>query len=163
MSRQSCSPRWGSSRSASFALSVETRFDGSRPRISDSRRGPQSCRQVQRHLGELDRAVLIRALERGERQFLLTKRVVDLGHEAFLLLACALIYVARTRNRFTAASRAQLFRRFKGLEINECPFVNPPEARSGRWGQGLTTAKMAECQWLKPVLVGQVRVPGMDR
>src|SRR5688500_3644927 len=30
-----------------------------------------------------------------------------------------------------------------------------PEAKSGRWGQGLTKAKMAECQWLKPVLVGQ--------
>ena len=29
------------------------------------------------------------------------------------------------------------------------------EARGGRWGQGLTKAKMAECQWLKPVLVGK--------
>jgi bifunctional non-homologous end joining protein LigD len=33
--------------------------------------------------------------------------------------------------------------------------VNLPEAKSGRWGQGLTVAKMAECQWLRPVLVGQ--------
>jgi bifunctional non-homologous end joining protein LigD len=66
-----------------------------------------------------------------------------------------LIYAARTRNAFTAATRAQLFRKFKGLEINQCPFANLPEARSGRWGQGLTKAKMAECQWLKPVLVGQ--------
>jgi DNA ligase D-like protein (predicted ligase) len=66
-----------------------------------------------------------------------------------------LIYVARTRNGFTPGTRAQLFRRFRGLEINECPFANLPEARSGRWGQGLTTAKMAECQWLKPELVGQ--------
>lgn len=66
-----------------------------------------------------------------------------------------LLYVARTRNGFTPATRAQLFRRFKGLEIPDCPFVNLPEARSGRWGQGLTKAKMAECQWLKPVLVGQ--------
>lgn len=66
-----------------------------------------------------------------------------------------LIYVARTRNGFTPATRAQLFRKFEGLEIAECPFANLPEARSGRWGQGLTKAKMAECQWLKPVLVGQ--------
>ncbi|HEU4687067.1 MAG TPA: non-homologous end-joining DNA ligase, partial [Vicinamibacterales bacterium] len=66
-----------------------------------------------------------------------------------------LIYVARTRNGFTPVTRAQLFRKFKGLEIGECPFVNLPEARSGRWGQGLTKAKMAECVWLKPVLVGQ--------
>ena len=66
-----------------------------------------------------------------------------------------LIYVARTRNGFTPVTRAQLFKRFKGLEIGECPFANLPEAKSGRWGQGLTKAKMAECRWLKPGLVGQ--------
>src|SRR5688572_30809606 len=65
-----------------------------------------------------------------------------------------LIYAARTRNGFTPAMRAQLFRKFKSLEIDECPFSNLPEAKSGRWGQGLTKAKMAECQWLQPVLVG---------
>jgi DNA ligase D-like protein (predicted ligase) len=66
-----------------------------------------------------------------------------------------LIYVARTRNGFTPVARAQLFKKFKGIEINECPFANLPEPRSGRWGQGLPKAKMAECQWLKPVLVAQ--------
>jgi DNA ligase D-like protein (predicted ligase) len=66
-----------------------------------------------------------------------------------------LIYVARTRNGFTPVTRTQLFKKFKGLEIHECPFANLPEARGGRWGQGLTKAKMAECVWLKPVLVGQ--------
>jgi bifunctional non-homologous end joining protein LigD len=67
----------------------------------------------------------------------------------------ALIYVARTRNGFTPATRAKIFKKCRGLEIDECPFANLPEARSGRWGQGLTRAKMAECQWLEPVLVGQ--------
>ena len=66
-----------------------------------------------------------------------------------------LIYVARTRNGFTPLTRARLFARFKGLEIDACPFTNLPEAKSGRWGVGLTKAKMAECQWLRPVLVGQ--------
>ena len=66
-----------------------------------------------------------------------------------------LIYVARTRSGFTPATRAQLFRKFKGLEVDGCPFVNLPEEKSGRWGQGLTKTKMAQCQWLKPVLVGQ--------
>src|SRR5688500_10884829 len=66
-----------------------------------------------------------------------------------------LIYVARTRNGFTPTTRAALFRMFKGLETATCPFANLPEARGGRWGQGLTRAKMAECTWLKPVLVGQ--------
>jgi DNA ligase D-like protein (predicted ligase) len=66
-----------------------------------------------------------------------------------------LIYVARTRSGFTPAMRAQLMTRFRPLEVDECPFVNLPEAKSGRWGQGLTQAKMAMCQWLKPVLVGR--------
>ncbi len=66
-----------------------------------------------------------------------------------------LIYVARTRSGFTPATRAQLFKKFKRFEIDDCPFVNLPEEKSGRWGQGLTKAKMAQCQWLKPVLVGQ--------
>jgi bifunctional non-homologous end joining protein LigD len=66
-----------------------------------------------------------------------------------------LIYAARTRNGFTPAARQQLFRRFQRLEVPECPFANLPEAKSGRWGSGLTRAKMADCRWLKPVLVGQ--------
>ena len=66
-----------------------------------------------------------------------------------------LIYVGRTRNGFTPRLREQLFKKFRPLEIDECPFANLPEARGGRWGQGLTKAKMAECRWLKPALVGQ--------
>jgi ATP dependent DNA ligase C terminal region len=55
-----------------------------------------------------------------------------------------LVYVARTRNGFTPSSREALFRKFKDLETTECPFVNLPEARSGRWGEGLTAEKMKE-------------------
>ena len=64
-------------------------------------------------------------------------------------------YVARTRNGFTPSSREQLFKKLKPLEIKQCPFANLPEARSGRWGAGLTAAKMKDCRWLEPVLVGQ--------
>ncbi len=66
-----------------------------------------------------------------------------------------LMYAARTRNGFTPALRQALMKRFKGLEITECPFANLPEKKSGRWGQGLTAAKMKDCRWLKPKLVGQ--------
>jgi DNA ligase D-like protein (predicted ligase) len=66
-----------------------------------------------------------------------------------------LFYVARTRNGFTPASRDELSRRFRGLETERCPFANLPEARNGRWGEGLTAEKIAACRWLKPVLVGQ--------
>jgi DNA ligase D-like protein (predicted ligase) len=66
-----------------------------------------------------------------------------------------LIYVARTRNGFTPASRETLFQRFRQIETTECPFANLPEMKSGRWGFGLTAAKMKDCRWLKPKLVGQ--------
>ena len=67
-----------------------------------------------------------------------------------------LLYAARTRNGFTPVARVQLYRRFRDLEVPECPFWNLPELRSGRWGQGLTAEKMKQCRWVKPVLVGQV-------
>ena len=66
-----------------------------------------------------------------------------------------LMYAARTRNGFTPASRAELFKKLKPLEISGCPFANLPEKKAGRWGAGLTAAKMAECRWLKPQLIGQ--------
>lgn len=66
-----------------------------------------------------------------------------------------LMYAARTRNGFTPASRAELFKKLKPLEISGCPFANLPEKKAGRWGAGLTAAKMAECRWLKPQIVGQ--------
>jgi DNA ligase D-like protein (predicted ligase) len=66
-----------------------------------------------------------------------------------------LIYAARTRNGFTPTSRVQLFKKIKPLETKECPFANLPEAKSGRWGAGLTAKKMGGCRWLKPLLVGQ--------
>ena len=66
-----------------------------------------------------------------------------------------LVYAARTRNGFAPASRVELFKKLKPLEIKECPFANLPEHNAGRWGAGLTAAKMADCRWLKPKLVGQ--------
>lgn len=64
-----------------------------------------------------------------------------------------LLYAGRTRSGFTLASRDQLFRRFGALGVAECPFANLPEAKGGRWGEGLTAEKMAQCRWLKALLV----------
>jgi bifunctional non-homologous end joining protein LigD len=65
-----------------------------------------------------------------------------------------LMYAGRTRSGFTPAVRDQLHRRFRGLEIPDCPFVNLPEAKSGRWGPVLTAEKMKVRCWLKPEVVG---------
>jgi ATP-dependent DNA ligase len=57
---------------------------------------------------------------------------------------------------YVPALRMKVFERFHGLEIKTCPFSNLPQRDKGRWGQGLTADKMAECCWLKPHLVAQI-------
>jgi len=64
-----------------------------------------------------------------------------------------LIYAARVRAGLVPASRRELYEKLKPLSVLTCPFVNLPEATPGRWGQGLTAAKMKECIWVKPKLV----------
>jgi DNA ligase D-like protein (predicted ligase) len=66
-----------------------------------------------------------------------------------------LLYAARTRSGFTPSLREHLYQQFRELESEECPFVNLPEAKAGRWGDGLTAEKMKNCRWLKPTLVGR--------
>jgi ATP-dependent DNA ligase len=65
------------------------------------------------------------------------------------------MYAGRTRSGFTPRLRADLMKKFEPLERPECPFANLPEAKSGRWGTGLTAAKMNDCRWLAPILVGR--------
>ena len=65
----------------------------------------------------------------------------------------ALIYAARVRAGLVPATRRELYSRLKPFIVEQCPFANLPELKSGRWGQGLTAAKMKECIWVKPKLV----------
>ena len=57
-----------------------------------------------------------------------------------------LVYIARVRNGIVPALRVKVFERLHGLEIKTCPFSNLPKRDKGRWGQGLTAAKMADCK-----------------
>ncbi|WP_162601361.1 RNA ligase family protein [Occallatibacter savannae] len=66
-----------------------------------------------------------------------------------------LMYAARVRAGLVPATRRDLYARLKPLFVQRCPFVNLPEPKSGRWGQGLTAAKMKDCVWVKPKLVAQ--------
>jgi DNA ligase D-like protein (predicted ligase) len=65
----------------------------------------------------------------------------------------ALTYAARVRAGLVPVTRRELYSRLKPYIMEECPFANLPESKSGRWGQGLTVAKMKECIWVKPKLV----------
>ena len=64
-----------------------------------------------------------------------------------------LIYAARVRAGLVPASRRELYGLLKPHSVKRCPFANLPEATSGRWGKGLTAAKMKECIWVRPRLV----------
>jgi len=68
-----------------------------------------------------------------------------------------LIFAASIRAGFTPSLRDGVFRRFTGLEVEQCPFVNLPDVHKGRWGQGLTAADMLKCRWLKPRLVAAIK------
>jgi bifunctional non-homologous end joining protein LigD len=63
------------------------------------------------------------------------------------------MYAARVRAGLVPATRRELFSLLRPLVVEQCPFANLPESKSGRWGQGLAAVKMRECIWVKPKLV----------
>jgi len=69
-----------------------------------------------------------------------------------------LVYAARVRAGLVPATRRELYSKLKPLIVGACPFANLPEAKSGRWGQGLTAATMGECIWVRPELVAENHV-----
>jgi ATP-dependent DNA ligase len=52
--------------------------------------------------------------------------------------------------------RRVLMPHLEGLRVSRCPFANLPERTDGRWGEGLTAAKMAACCWLNPFIVARI-------
>jgi hypothetical protein len=62
------------------------------------------------------------------------------------VLRRAQAYIRRTHaKRVYASITRHLFKKLKPVEIDECPFTNLPEKKAGRWGAGLTAAKMEDC------------------
>jgi bifunctional non-homologous end joining protein LigD len=65
-------------------------------------------------------------------------------------------YASRVGTGYSSAVLQQLYKLMEPLIVPECPFANLPEARTGRWGQGLTASEMKQCIWVKPEVVVQV-------
>jgi DNA ligase D-like protein (predicted ligase) len=65
-----------------------------------------------------------------------------------------LLYAAKVRNGFVPLVRREVASKFKGLEIDTCPFANLPERKRTQWA--LTKEEMKNCVWLKPALVAQI-------
>ena len=61
---------------------------------------------------------------------------------------------AEVRNGFVPQVRREVAGKFKGLEIDICPFSNLPEKKRTKWA--LTKEEMKNCVWLRPQLVAQI-------
>jgi bifunctional non-homologous end joining protein LigD len=68
-----------------------------------------------------------------------------------------LMFAGRVGTGFSEKLLANLYGKLQKLKTPSCPFINLPEKSKGRWGLGITPAVMQRCQWVKPVLVAQVK------
>jgi bifunctional non-homologous end joining protein LigD len=68
-----------------------------------------------------------------------------------------LMLAGRVGTGFSEKVLANLYGKLQKLKTPSCPFVNLPEKSRGGWGLGITPAMMQRCQWVKPVLVAQVK------
>jgi bifunctional non-homologous end joining protein LigD len=69
----------------------------------------------------------------------------------------ALHFAAKVGSGFSEQTLKELYRQFESLARQDCPFVDLPEKRDGRWGQAITPAEMRRCHWVNPTLVCQVQ------
>lgn len=60
-----------------------------------------------------------------------------------------------SRNGFTPALRKQLFQQMKPLQMTECPLLISQSLAAVDGDKDSRPAKMIDCRWLKPALVGQ--------
>jgi bifunctional non-homologous end joining protein LigD len=67
------------------------------------------------------------------------------------------MYSGKVKSGFTPSVKKQLYEEFQKLKRKTCPFVNVPEMRGGRWGEGLTAEDMKKIIWLKPEIVCKVQ------
>ena len=68
-----------------------------------------------------------------------------------------LMFAGRVGTGFSEKLLASIYAQLQKLRRATCPFINLPEKSRGRWGQGITPSVMRRCQWVKPVLVAQVK------
>jgi hypothetical protein len=67
-----------------------------------------------------------------------------------------LMYGASVRAGIPLRLPRVLLSHFDELRTPRCPFANLPDRGEGRWGEGMTAAKMAACRWLDPFIVARI-------
>jgi bifunctional non-homologous end joining protein LigD len=66
-------------------------------------------------------------------------------------------FAGKVRAGMVPFVKRKLVADLKPLRTDHCPFRNLPDAKSSRWGGGLTAAQMREFAWTQPQLVAQIR------
>jgi bifunctional non-homologous end joining protein LigD len=69
----------------------------------------------------------------------------------------ALRFAGKVRAGLTPHLRREVHERLVPLHATKCPFADLPNSKTSHWGGGVSAEQMAEMQWLKPALVGQIR------
>jgi bifunctional non-homologous end joining protein LigD len=86
----------------------------------------------------------------GSRKYFGALLVGYYGPDGFL-------FAGRVGTGFSEKALAALYEGLQKIKCTSCPFVNLPEKRRGRWGQGITPAVMKRCVWVERVLVAQIK------
>jgi bifunctional non-homologous end joining protein LigD len=66
-------------------------------------------------------------------------------------------FAGKVGTGFNEKSLRSLLGIFKKVPRETCPFVDLPEKRAGRYGQGVTAAEMKLCHWIEPQIVCQIK------
>lgn len=65
-------------------------------------------------------------------------------------------FAGRVRAGFTPHDRSEVFRLIEPLQVERCPFVDLPSARTGHWGEGVSAEDMGKLHWVKPRVVVEI-------
>jgi len=68
-----------------------------------------------------------------------------------------LTYASKVGTGFSDQLLRSLHEKFAKIARKECPFVNLPEKRAGKYGQTITATEMRHCHWVAPTMVCQVK------
>jgi bifunctional non-homologous end joining protein LigD len=82
-------------------------------------------------------------------------------HFGALLVGCygqgGFLFAGRVGSGYTEKLLGELYRSLQKIRRPDCLFVNLPEEKRGRWGQGITPPVMKRCHWVEPKLVAQIK------
>ena len=67
------------------------------------------------------------------------------------------LHAGKVRAGFKPHTRAEVFERISGTEIEKCPFANLPNSTGkSHWGEGVTAEDMKTLRWVQPKVVVEV-------